>query len=69
VDVANIIELGYSVLNTYKVLRSTRIYDIVRSIAIVEMTIIFISILMSKIVESAGNVMVLVSFILKVGRS
>ena len=56
-------------LNTYKVLRSTRIYDIVRSIAIVEMTIIFISILMSKIVESAGNVMVLVSFMLKVSRS
>jgi len=69
VDVANIIELGYSVLNTYKVLGSTRMYDIVRSIAIVEMTIRFISILMSKIVESAGNVMVLVSFMLKVSRS
>jgi hypothetical protein len=69
VDVANIIELGYSVLNTYKVLGSTKMYDIVRSIAIVEITIRFISILMSKIVESAGNVMVLVSFMLKVGRS
>jgi len=69
VDVANIVELGCSVLKSYKVLGSTRMYDIERSNAIAEITIRLISILMSKIVESAGSVMVLVSFMLKVGRS
>jgi len=44
-------------------------YDIVRSNAIVDITMRFISILMSKIVESVGNAMVLVSFMLKAGRS